>query len=141
MSHLWRPKVHQKSYFSQLCFLDLQRVGLERPRESFDLILNQLFHIFVIVFCCFPTFFEESGGRVGVGGSTVSEITLLNTKTFPASKPLTSTVRTCFATWTHGERGRERARENTYYISITKYILTERDGRKRKRENEKSKHL
>ena len=74
-------------------------MGLERPRGSFDLILGQFLQVVVIVFCCFPTFSEESGWGVGVGGSTVSEITLLSTKTFSASQPLTGTVRTCFATW------------------------------------------
>ena len=36
------------------------RVGSERPRKSFDVILGQFVHVFGIVFCCIPTSAEES---------------------------------------------------------------------------------
>ena len=77
----------------------------ESPKGGFgaspgvvDLILGPFFHVFDIIFRCFPTFSKESGWGVRVGGSTVFEITLLSTITFSASQPLTGTVRTCFAT-------------------------------------------
>ena len=81
-------------------------ISPEGPRRSFGaspgsfgVILGQFLQVVVIVFCCFSIFSEVSGWGVWVGGSTVSEITLLSTKTFSASQPLTGTVRTCFATW------------------------------------------
>jgi hypothetical protein len=102
LGSLWRtfgaPKFIERLFCATMLF-GSPKVGFGASPgvewSHFGCVFSCFCHSFLLLSNIFWSIVVGGGG----GGSTVSEITLLSTRTFSASQPLTGTVRTCFATW------------------------------------------